>query len=204
METKEVANVIRKANANASDKDKQAKYGQQKWGLFETNYQRNKGITLEQSLQEIEGSARSGNTSIKKNPNYKSGGTKSSDAVYMNKGQAKFCGECGKKRSPNGKLECPCNTGGDGGGGGGTSSGGGLSGKKFGGSIRSEANSYKAPRKKFGEKKIDLGLKTDTGPKKGLVKAKGKMSTGREGSDYLANLKAKQKRNRGPGKKKFY
>merc|ERR1712154_273970 len=28
--------------------------GQQQWGLFETNYQRNKGISTEQSLNEIE------------------------------------------------------------------------------------------------------------------------------------------------------
>lgn len=30
------------------------KHNQQKWGLFETNYQREKGITTEESLQEIE------------------------------------------------------------------------------------------------------------------------------------------------------
>jgi hypothetical protein len=41
-------------HTNAFVLTQDAKYGQQKWGLFETNYQRNKGITTEQSLQEIE------------------------------------------------------------------------------------------------------------------------------------------------------
>lgn len=41
------------ANA-ASEEEKEKKTGQQKWGMFETNYQRTKGITTEQSLQEIE------------------------------------------------------------------------------------------------------------------------------------------------------
>ena len=38
----------------ASEKEKTEKKGQQQWGLFETNYQRNKGITTDQSLNEIE------------------------------------------------------------------------------------------------------------------------------------------------------
>eukprot|EP00924_Labyrinthula_sp_SR-Ha-C_P008659 maker-scaffold_37-snap-gene-2.9-mRNA-1 protein AED:0.23 eAED:0.23 QI:165/1/1/1/1/1/5/70/323 len=40
-----------------TNQDKDLRYkkeGQQKWGLFETNYQRSKGITTEESLKEIE------------------------------------------------------------------------------------------------------------------------------------------------------
>merc|ERR1712110_54910 len=36
------------------EKEKTEKKGQQQWGLFETNYQRNKGISTDQSLNEIE------------------------------------------------------------------------------------------------------------------------------------------------------
>ena len=46
--------AVRDYANNASEKEKTDKSGQQKWGLFETNYQRNKGITTDQSLQEIE------------------------------------------------------------------------------------------------------------------------------------------------------
>ena len=46
-----VTSSVRNYAANASEEEKSKKYGQQKWGLFETNYQRNKGITTEESLQ---------------------------------------------------------------------------------------------------------------------------------------------------------
>lgn len=46
--------AVRNYANNASESEKNQKYGQQKWGLFETNYQRNKGITTDESLQEIE------------------------------------------------------------------------------------------------------------------------------------------------------
>mmetsp|Transcript_19145 Transcript_19145/g.29987 ORF Transcript_19145/g.29987 Transcript_19145/m.29987 type:complete len:209 (-) Transcript_19145:108-734(-) len=46
--------AVRNYQNNASTAEKEKKYNQQKWGLFETNYQREKGITTEQSLQEIE------------------------------------------------------------------------------------------------------------------------------------------------------
>eukprot|EP01087_Luapelamoeba_hula_P007755 TRINITY_DN1902_c0_g1_i3.p1 TRINITY_DN1902_c0_g1~~TRINITY_DN1902_c0_g1_i3.p1 ORF type:complete len:221 (-),score=62.78 TRINITY_DN1902_c0_g1_i3:59-721(-) len=49
-----VTGAVRDYAANASQKEKETKYNQQKWGLFETNYQRNKGITTDESLQEIE------------------------------------------------------------------------------------------------------------------------------------------------------
>eukprot|EP01094_Clydonella_sp_ATCC50884_P022901 TRINITY_DN5364_c0_g1_i1.p2 TRINITY_DN5364_c0_g1~~TRINITY_DN5364_c0_g1_i1.p2 ORF type:complete len:228 (-),score=80.97 TRINITY_DN5364_c0_g1_i1:256-939(-) len=49
-----VTGAVRSYAANASEEEKEKKYGQQKWGLFETNYQRNKKITTEESLQEIE------------------------------------------------------------------------------------------------------------------------------------------------------
>jgi hypothetical protein len=44
----------------ASDAEKESRKGQQKWGLFETNYQRNKGISTAESMQEIEDFARTG------------------------------------------------------------------------------------------------------------------------------------------------
>jgi len=55
-----VTSAVRSYTASASQSEKTKKYGQQKWGLFETNYQRNKGITTEESLQEIEDFAKSG------------------------------------------------------------------------------------------------------------------------------------------------
>lgn len=57
-----VTSAVRSYAANASAEEKEKKYGQQKWGLFETNYQRNKGISTEQSLQEIEEFASTGVT----------------------------------------------------------------------------------------------------------------------------------------------
>jgi len=53
-ELRGVTNAVRDYSNNASQAEKEKKYGQQKWGLFETDYQRRKGITTEQSLQEIE------------------------------------------------------------------------------------------------------------------------------------------------------
>merc|ERR1712137_223845 len=46
--------AVRDYMNSASEKEKTELKGQQKWGLFETNYQRNKGISTDQSLQEIE------------------------------------------------------------------------------------------------------------------------------------------------------
>ena len=54
--------AVRSYMASASEEEKEKKYGQQKWGLFETDYQRRKGITTEQSLQEIEDFAKNGVT----------------------------------------------------------------------------------------------------------------------------------------------
>lgn len=54
--------AVRTYIAGASEEEKEKKYGQQKWGLFETDYQRRKGITTEESLQEIEDFARNGVT----------------------------------------------------------------------------------------------------------------------------------------------
>ena len=49
-----VTTAVREYAETAPSSVTEKKYGQQKWGLFETNYQREKGITTEQSLQEIE------------------------------------------------------------------------------------------------------------------------------------------------------
>jgi len=46
--------AVRSYAESATQAEKEKKYGQQKWGLFETNYQRNKGITTDESLKEIE------------------------------------------------------------------------------------------------------------------------------------------------------
>ncbi len=46
--------AVRSYVASAPQAEKEKKYNQQQWGLFETNYQRNKGITTDDSLNEIE------------------------------------------------------------------------------------------------------------------------------------------------------
>eukprot|EP01130_Rhizamoeba_saxonica_P018978 TRINITY_DN96_c0_g1_i1.p1 TRINITY_DN96_c0_g1~~TRINITY_DN96_c0_g1_i1.p1 ORF type:complete len:205 (-),score=51.85 TRINITY_DN96_c0_g1_i1:59-673(-) len=66
----QVTDAVRGYAANATDEEVAKRAGKQQWGLFETNYQRNKGISTEQSLQEIEnfvggsqgGASRGGNT----------------------------------------------------------------------------------------------------------------------------------------------
>ena len=55
-----VTSSVRSYVAGASEEEKSKRYNQQKWKLFETNYQREKGITTEQSLQEIENFANHG------------------------------------------------------------------------------------------------------------------------------------------------
>ena len=56
----ETTSATRDYIANASDKEKSEKKTKQEWGLFETNYQRTKGITTDESLKEIEEFARTG------------------------------------------------------------------------------------------------------------------------------------------------
>ncbi|KAL6045900.1 Immunoglobulin like and fibronectin type III domain containing 1, tandem duplicate 1 [Balamuthia mandrillaris] len=56
----QVPDAIRSAVNRTSPKDQEKKYGQQEWRLFETNYQRNKGISLDESLQEIENASKYG------------------------------------------------------------------------------------------------------------------------------------------------
>mmetsp|Transcript_680 Transcript_680/g.1131 ORF Transcript_680/g.1131 Transcript_680/m.1131 type:complete len:219 (+) Transcript_680:68-724(+) len=56
----EITKAVRDVTNAASDEKRDKKYNQQKWGLFETNYQREKGITTEESLQEIEAFSRDG------------------------------------------------------------------------------------------------------------------------------------------------
>lgn len=50
----EITSAVRGFMDVASDEKKEGRTHQQKWKLFETHYQRTKGITLEQSLLEIE------------------------------------------------------------------------------------------------------------------------------------------------------
>jgi hypothetical protein len=50
----EITSAVRGFVDAASDEKKEKREGQQKWKLFETHYQRTKGITLEESLLEIE------------------------------------------------------------------------------------------------------------------------------------------------------
>jgi hypothetical protein len=52
--------ATRSYEASASDAEKSSAKGAQKWGLFETNYQRKKGITTDESMAEIEQFARTG------------------------------------------------------------------------------------------------------------------------------------------------
>ena len=53
-------NQVRDYTNNASESERNSKKGQQQWGLFETHSQRQRGITTEQSLQEIENFAKRG------------------------------------------------------------------------------------------------------------------------------------------------
>lgn len=46
--------AVRDYVASAPAAERERRYGQQQWGLFETDYQRRKGISTEESLQEIE------------------------------------------------------------------------------------------------------------------------------------------------------
>eukprot|EP00013_Stygamoeba_regulata_P021007 CAMPEP_0177650980 /NCGR_PEP_ID=MMETSP0447-20121125/12263_1 /TAXON_ID=0 /ORGANISM="Stygamoeba regulata, Strain BSH-02190019" /LENGTH=223 /DNA_ID=CAMNT_0019153949 /DNA_START=97 /DNA_END=768 /DNA_ORIENTATION=- len=55
-----VTGGVRSYMAGATEAEKTEKKGQQKWGLFETNYQRKKGITTDESLREIDEFARGG------------------------------------------------------------------------------------------------------------------------------------------------
>jgi len=73
-----IVGAVRQYTADATTAEKEKKYGQQKWGLFETNYQRTKGITTEQSLQELENAATHGVSYTVKSGS-SSGGTAGSD-----------------------------------------------------------------------------------------------------------------------------
>jgi len=82
-----VTGAVRSYTANASAEEKERKYGQQKWGLFETDYQRRKGITTEQSLQEIEDFCANGGEVCAPHPSAKPGdgpfgGTPARPAAY--------------------------------------------------------------------------------------------------------------------------
>eukprot|EP00727_Mastigamoeba_balamuthi_P007064 m51a1_g2979 hypothetical protein (196) ;mRNA; f:717412-718258 len=57
-----VTSAVRNYAASASQEERDKKYGQQQWGLFETDSQRRRNITTEQSLQEIEDFSRNGVT----------------------------------------------------------------------------------------------------------------------------------------------
>ena len=73
--------AVRSYIATASEEEKEKKYGQQKWGLFETDYQRRKGITTEESLQEIENFSRYG-VAVSGNPSKTSSSATSSSSSY--------------------------------------------------------------------------------------------------------------------------
>jgi len=71
-----VTSGVRSYINNASEDEKNSKKGQQSWGLFETNYQRNKGITTHQSLDEIEQFSNEGVTYlVKDGPGGRGGST---------------------------------------------------------------------------------------------------------------------------------
>eukprot|EP00512_Aurantiochytrium_limacinum_P005028 CAMPEP_0171498682 /NCGR_PEP_ID=MMETSP0958-20121227/7991_1 /TAXON_ID=87120 /ORGANISM="Aurantiochytrium limacinum, Strain ATCCMYA-1381" /LENGTH=193 /DNA_ID=CAMNT_0012033119 /DNA_START=88 /DNA_END=669 /DNA_ORIENTATION=+ len=59
-ELSSITNAVRENEDTASKEKREKRYNQQQWGLFETNYQREKGITTEESLQEIERFERDG------------------------------------------------------------------------------------------------------------------------------------------------
>ena len=49
-----VTSAVRTVDAGLSQEQRERKEGKQQWSMFETNYQRNKGITTQQSLDEID------------------------------------------------------------------------------------------------------------------------------------------------------
>merc|ERR1712137_110155 len=120
--------AVRNYMANASEKEKTEKKGQQQWGLFETNYQRNKGISTDQSLQEIDEFCSGG---VRVN----AGGEEWS--IGGKAGSTSQCGSCGTVPDPNQKFCSNCGaqlraviqthgTGGQGGFGGSGARGGGF------------------------------------------------------------------------------
>jgi len=123
---KQVTGAVRGYMAGASDKEKESKTGQQKWGLFETNYQRTKGITTEQSLQEIEDAMKNFNGG-----NSQTTGTSGSSSNSFG------------SRGGGGASDAQFSTAGGG------SGGGGQFGSKSGGG--SSTTTHKAPIEKTGK-----------------------------------------------------
>lgn len=74
--------AVRNYIDNASEAEKTGKKGQQQWGLFETNYQRNKGISTNESLQEIEDFCKTGVTVTNGGQEWSIAGTSSHEAGY--------------------------------------------------------------------------------------------------------------------------
>jgi len=60
QELTNTTSAVRAVAAAQTDADKSKTYGQQKWGLFETNYQRSTNTTLDESLNEIDRFAKGG------------------------------------------------------------------------------------------------------------------------------------------------
>merc|ERR1712137_1020031 len=92
--------AVRNYMANASEKEKTEKKGQQQWGLFETNYQRNKGITTDKSLQEIEEFCSGGVRVNAGGEEWSIGGKAGSTSQCgscgtVPNGSEKFCSNCG-------------------------------------------------------------------------------------------------------------
>merc|ERR1712137_474203 len=97
---KDTTGAVRNYMANASEKEKTEKKGQQQWGLFETNYQRNKGISTDQSLNEIEQFCKDGVTVNVGGEDWSIGGKAGSTSQCGNcgtvpNGSQKFCANCG-------------------------------------------------------------------------------------------------------------
>ena len=87
--------AVRNYMDNASEKEKTEKKGQQQWGLFETNYQRNKGITTDQSLQEIEEFCKGGVSVRSGGETWSVGGKGCGNCGTVPSANQKFCSNCG-------------------------------------------------------------------------------------------------------------
>eukprot|EP01089_Gocevia_fonbrunei_P022285 TRINITY_DN8960_c0_g1_i1.p1 TRINITY_DN8960_c0_g1~~TRINITY_DN8960_c0_g1_i1.p1 ORF type:complete len:188 (+),score=75.62 TRINITY_DN8960_c0_g1_i1:3-566(+) len=128
-ELRGVTGAIRDYSNNASQAEKDKKTGQQQWGLFETNYQRNKGITTDQSLDEIEDFSKNGLS-------YQAGGGRNTAGSAGSQSSSSFGGSAGSSSSGSSTSGGGFGPGGSSGGGFGPGGATGTSGVAGGGTGR--------------------------------------------------------------------
>lgn len=114
-----VCSAVRSYISGATKAETEKKTGQQQWGLFETNYQRTKGITTEESLQEIENAVNHGV--------YVSGNTATTPGSAASAGSGSAGSSSNSGGGSSSSQQHTAGSGGFGGGSFGSSSGGGSS-----------------------------------------------------------------------------